>query len=424
MPVEVILPRVDMDMKEGKLARWHVKEGEAVSKGQTVFEIETDKAAMEIEAPAAGIIRDIAAEEGAIIPVGAPIAWIYAEGEAPAPRAAPVKTEAAPAQHVPIPESLPSLPAAQTESSGATPAARRLAKERGLEIGSVRGTGPRGRVQADDVLSARQAPAPAAKRSPVPGAGALLHMLTRGDLSRPPAVFIHGFGADQSIWKTSLASLDASIPIAQLDLPAHGKSPLGGAQSFADIVESVAQTLDASGIGPCHLVGHSFGGMIALALAAAKRVDARSLMMIAPAGLGPDIEREFLEGFTRATRVESLAPWLRLLFAKPALVTPAFAKAIMQSRDDETLREQQRKIADTMFPDGTQANDLRAALDGLAIPCKIVWGRQDRIIPPTHTANLPGHVALHLLAETGHVPHLEQPALVARLISELIKSAV
>jgi pyruvate dehydrogenase E2 component (dihydrolipoamide acetyltransferase) len=435
MPVEVILPRVDMDMSEAKISRWHVANGQAVVKGQTVFEIETDKAAMEIEAPASGTIDNISAEEGAIIAVGAPIAWIFAEGE---PRTNP-PTSVIPAwagthssagtnnAFVPSGPMGPGLSPSRSRSFAsaeqgrrdddvvrlppATPAARRLARQHGIDLRRVSGSGPRGRIHGDDVVGSLRT------------AQASLHLLTRGEVSETPAVFIHGFGADLAIWKTTLLELDRTLSTVQLDLPAHGKSPLGGVRSFDDIVESVAASLDALKFKGCHLVGHSFGGMIALALAATKRLDVRSLMLISPAGLGPDIEREFLEGFTRATRVESLTPWLRLLFAKPSLVSGAFARAIMQSRDSEALRDQQRAIADTMFPDGTQANDLRTALDGLTMPCKIVWGRQDRIIPVTHTANLPGHVGLHLLADTGHVPHLEQPALLARLIAELIRAA-
>ena len=401
MPVEVILPRVDMDMAEAKISRWHVSDGAQVAKGQTVFEIETDKAAMEIEAPASGILRGISAPEGTVVAVGVPVAWIYAEGEAVADKVKPA----------------------------ATPRARVLARERGVDLSGLQGSGPRGRIQAADIggeasgLPLRSAKAERGRPEASPPAAARLHTVQRGDVTAPPVVFIHGFGSDLTIWKSTLSQLDPATPTVQIDLPAHGKSALGGVQSFADIVEAVAQTLDGLGLNGCHLAGHSFGGMIALALAKRKRVALRSLMMISPAGLGPDIEREFLEGFSRATRVESLTPWLRLLFAKPALVTPAFAKAIMQSRDDETQREQQRQIADTMFPDGTQANDLRDALEDLAMPCKILWGRQDRIIPVTHATNLPGHIGLHLMADTGHVPHLEQPALVARLIGELIRSA-
>jgi pimeloyl-ACP methyl ester carboxylesterase len=431
MPIEVILPRVDMDMAEGRIAKWHVAEGQSVKKGEPIFEIETDKAAMEIEAPASGVIRNISVDEGASAAVGSAVAWIFAEGEAAAApksesKSVPVPPQSAAAALVATPEPSAGLiilePAKPAGKIAATPLARRLARERGVKLEGV-GSGPRGRIQSEDVpLEAKAAMpdmAPAGAFSALP----TLNLVRSGGLSKPPVLFIHGFGSDISIWRTTLAALDPALPVARIDLPAHGKSPLGGIESFEDIVESVARAIEASGISGCHIAGHSFGGVIAMALAAERRVDVRSLMLIAPAGLGPDIEREFLQGFTRATRVESLIPWLRLLYAKPSLVSISFAKAILESRDNETVREEQRRILDTMFPDGTQAVDLSSTLASLTIPCKVVWGRQDRIIPVAHAANLPGNIALHLLADTGHVPHLEQPAMVARLVAELVRAA-
>ena len=92
MPIEVILPKVDMDMATGKIAKWHVKDGDAVRKGALLFEIETDKAAMEIDAPGDGIIRNITAAEGAVIPVGQTVALIYQDGESAAAPAASGRT--------------------------------------------------------------------------------------------------------------------------------------------------------------------------------------------------------------------------------------------------------------------------------------------------------------------------------------------
>ena len=102
MPVEVIMPKVDMDMATGKLSVWHVSEGEAVAKGAPLFDIETDKAAMEVESPASGRLHHVIAGPGQTVDVGKPVAWIYAEGEdvgarpggAPAPAA-----EALPGRH-------------------------------------------------------------------------------------------------------------------------------------------------------------------------------------------------------------------------------------------------------------------------------------------------------------------------------------
>ena len=81
MAVEVILPRVDMDMTTGKIAKWFVEEGRTVAKGQALFEIESDKAAMEIEAPAAGVLSGVTGRPGDELPVGTVVGWIVAPGE-------------------------------------------------------------------------------------------------------------------------------------------------------------------------------------------------------------------------------------------------------------------------------------------------------------------------------------------------------
>ena len=81
MAVEIVMPRVDMDMTSGRMGRWHAAEGAHVEKGATLFEIETDKAAMEVDAPASGVLKFVAASEGDVLPVGACIGWIVAEGE-------------------------------------------------------------------------------------------------------------------------------------------------------------------------------------------------------------------------------------------------------------------------------------------------------------------------------------------------------
>ena len=170
MAVEVILPRVDMDMATGKISKWHVKDGEKVAKGALLFEIETDKAAMEIDSPAEGILRNILVSEGASAPVGSAVAYIYAEGEAmsaPAavkPEAATPKAEA-PVASAPAPQASP----VNGEAPRATPLARRLAREAGIAISAVSGSGPRGRVVAADVRKAADA-APVAAPPPVPAA--------------------------------------------------------------------------------------------------------------------------------------------------------------------------------------------------------------------------------------------------------------
>jgi pyruvate dehydrogenase E2 component (dihydrolipoamide acetyltransferase) len=152
MAVEVILPRVDMDMAEGKISKWHAKDGEKVAKGAPLFEIETDKATMEIDSPADGILRNIMVDEGGSARVGSAVAYIYAEGEASG--LPPAQAPAAPPPRMDTPVSGSTALDAATvtrQPPRATPLARRLAREAGLAIATLVGSGPRGRVMADDV---------------------------------------------------------------------------------------------------------------------------------------------------------------------------------------------------------------------------------------------------------------------------------
>lgn len=160
MPVEVILPKVDMDMVTGQIARWFVTEGDTVTKGDTLFEIETDKAAMEIDAPASGVIRQITGKERIDIPVGQAVAWIYDEGEAEtaadAEPSEPQKDEAPPpvAMQTTTSANVDEIKPGAMSPSGAgraTPLARRLARAAGIDVATIAGSGPHGRVTRTDV---------------------------------------------------------------------------------------------------------------------------------------------------------------------------------------------------------------------------------------------------------------------------------
>ncbi|MER8463784.1 pyruvate dehydrogenase complex dihydrolipoamide acetyltransferase [Mesorhizobium sp. M1396] len=175
MPTEVILPKVDMDMATGQISRWFAEEGARVKKGDVLFEIETDKAAMEIDAPASGVLRDVTGKEGVDIAVGAAVAWIYADDESYAP-ISPLEGEMStkstegvasggtalePRPVEPTPPDRPAAGRPPVEGEGrtrATPLARRLAREAGLNLSTVSGTGPHGRVVKADVDAALSSP--------------------------------------------------------------------------------------------------------------------------------------------------------------------------------------------------------------------------------------------------------------------------
>ncbi len=164
MAFSVVMPALEMAQETGKLVSWRKKEGESVSKGEPLLEVETDKAVMEIESPADGVLAGISAQEGAVIPVGQTIAWIVRPGETPPQQTAP--TVAAVSLPVTSPSSAtPSSPqTAKSAAPGISPKARRLAKERGVDVDRVQGSGPGGEILASDILAAAnsQAAAPAA----------------------------------------------------------------------------------------------------------------------------------------------------------------------------------------------------------------------------------------------------------------------
>ena len=157
MATLVVMPQMGYDMQEGTLLRWLKQEGEQVSRGEVIAEIETDKAAVEMEAFASGVLRKIVVREGVAVPVGETIAIIGEPDEELPEVAAPAATSALPRAEVAVPA--PPAPAPVSEAVPAagplkaSPVARRLADERGIDLRQVVGTGPGGRITRDDVLA-------------------------------------------------------------------------------------------------------------------------------------------------------------------------------------------------------------------------------------------------------------------------------
>jgi len=428
MATEVILPRVDMDMTSGRIARWFVGENARVEKGQPLFEIETDKAAMEVEAPAAGILRGVAGAEGAELPVGSTVAWIVGEGEAepvmPVSSGATLPGEAAPERPAGAAAaeergaaSEPAAPPRGTRRRPATPLARRRARERGMDFAALAGSGPHGRIQARDVpAAAPPAAAPQAEAAPLHSA-----WLRQGE--GVPLVLLHGFGGDLNGWRPFLAGGELAAPVLGVDLPGHGQSTLAATPSLESFAASVAETLRAQGIRACHLVGHSLGAAVAAAAAAGPVLTVRSLLLLAPAGLGPQINGAFLEGFVRARSQASLAAWMGELVADAAALDPAFVRATARQREGAAIREAQERVVAALFPDGAQAFSIRDTLAGIEAPVKLIWGTADRIIPASHARGVPGRIALHIFPGLGHMPQMEAGPEVRRLLAELIRAA-
>lgn len=176
MSVNILMPAISPSMTSGKLVRWHVEPGTRVRQGDILAELETDKAAMDIEAPADGVLETILVPGGtADVPVETPIG-VLASGAAepavepdlaPAPVAAPAPAAVAEPAPAPAPVAIPA-PAVDPDAPlrRISPLARRLAREMGVETDGLRGTGPKGRILAADIREAAERPAPAPAPAP------------------------------------------------------------------------------------------------------------------------------------------------------------------------------------------------------------------------------------------------------------------
>ncbi len=185
MPTQILMPALSPTMEEGTLAKWLVKEGDTVTSGDVIAEIETDKATMEFEAVDEGTMGKILVAEGSeAVKVNTPIAVLLEEGESaddideaasagPAPAAKPdaktdAKAEAPKAEPAPAAAEAPAAPRKDGERIFASPLARRIAKDKGIDLAAVTGSGPHGRIVKADVESAK----PGAAKAPAPGAAA------------------------------------------------------------------------------------------------------------------------------------------------------------------------------------------------------------------------------------------------------------
>jgi pyruvate dehydrogenase E2 component (dihydrolipoyllysine-residue acetyltransferase) len=195
MAFSVVMPALEMAQETGKLVAWRKKEGESVLKGEPLLEVETDKAVLEVEAPADGILAGVAVSEGAVVPVGKTIAWIVRPGEAPPAETLPAGpgngTANEPVRPVPVVAELPSERPGGT-AGRMSPKARRLAKEHGVDIGALRGSGPGGEILASDILAAASSrPTPVLVDVEIPGpVGRLMAERTTQSWTTVPHFFV------------------------------------------------------------------------------------------------------------------------------------------------------------------------------------------------------------------------------------------
>jgi pyruvate dehydrogenase E2 component (dihydrolipoamide acetyltransferase) len=236
-----------------------------------------------------------------------------------------------------------------------------------------------------------------------------------------PVVMVHGFGGSLETWAPNQAALaSAGYTVAALDLPGHGESSLDvGSGSLDELAATVLAYMDAAGIQRAHLVGHSMGAAVCLALADQGPARVRSLTLVGPAGLGQKIDADVIRGLVGARSREDLLPLLQRLFANPAAVPAAMLERMARFKQRTGAVEALTKIAMSRYagtPSGRQLRDVVGT-----VPTLMIWGAEDRMIPPpAPDAPVRAGVRLHVLPGAGHMVQLEAADAVNRLVADFL----
>jgi len=241
-------------------------------------------------------------------------------------------------------------------------------------------------------------------------------------------LLIHGYGGDRNSWLFLQEPLAGRHRVYALDLPGHGTSakdvgdsPAGPAEVLADAVVGV---LDAVGADRAHLVGHSMGGAVALAVTAREPRRISSLTLIAPSGFGPEVNADYLRGFADAQTRRELKPVIGQLFADESLVTRQLVDDLLAYKRLDGVDEALHALVGMLLDGDSQRADsvMVLASIGGAVPVTVVWGSADRIFPAKQAESVAGAVR-RPVDGAGHVPHMERPGEVQAAIEETIARA-
>jgi pyruvate dehydrogenase E2 component (dihydrolipoamide acetyltransferase) len=206
-----------------------------------------------------------------------------------------------------------------------------------------------------------------------------------------------------------------------LDLPGHGQSsPTYGKGSIRALSEAVIAAMDALNIQRAHLVGHSMGGAIALLLGATKPDRVASVTGVSPGGLGPELNRVFIDGFIAANSRKQMQDVLGLLFARPDSVSRQMIEEALQYKRLDGTVEALTAIAEANFTSGGQKSGLRELLPAMTVPVQIIWGRLDRIIPVSQSEGLSPPAKVAVFDGVGHMAHMERATDVNDLIATFV----
>lgn len=370
------MPKWGLSMTEGTIVEWLVAEGDALSAGQEIVEIETSKITNVFESPVSGPLRRIIMTEGDTAPIGA-MMGIVAEADV-----ADTDIDA-------FIETFQEEFALQVEA---------MAEAEGLEPEMVDAGGR-------SIRYLRMAPSD-----------------ENGD--GDPLLLLHGFGGDLNNWMFNQPALAENGVVYALDLPGHGGSSKDvGPGDVSTLTGAVVAFMDALGLQKAHLAGHSMGGAVALDLALSHPDRVASLSLVCSAGLGEEINGDYIAGFVAAAKRKDLKPVAQQLFADQSLVTRDMLDDLLKFKRIDGVQDALAAIVKGTFDGGKQSLVMADRLGGLTVPVQAIWGAEDQIVPPAHAGALADDANRHVLDGAGHMVHMEKAADVNRLLADFIAAA-
>ncbi len=363
--IPVLMPKWGLSMKQGILAGWLVEEGTRVAVGDEIMEVETDKIASAVEAADAGILRRCVARAGETYPVRA-LMGVMAPEEV---------------QDADIDAFIANYETPQDADDEEADAAAHYAF---IDL-------PQGRVR-----------------------------YAQHGQQGPALILIHGFGGDLDNWLFNIDALAQHTRLYALDLPGHGQSVKTiNDPSLTGLAESLQAFMDELGIEQAHLVGHSMGAVVAATLACNATGLVQSLSLISAAGLGPEINPDYIDGFVNAGSRRELKPVLLNLFADTELVNRTLVDDLLKYKRIDGVQDTLQQLSANLFAHGTQQCLLAERISELPLSTLVVWGTEDKVIPATHAQNIKT-AKVELIENAGHMVQMEQAGRINELILDHI----
>ena len=361
----ITMPKWGLRMKEVSVGDWLIEEGITVDSGMEVVEVETDKITSTVEVSDSGILRRAVAVSGETLPVGALLGVITEEEVSDEELDDFIQKF----QDNFVPEE------DNEEDSGP--------KTETVQIGEL-----------------------------------TLNFLRQGDAEKA-AFLLHGFGGDLNNWLFNHQALISNRTVITIDLPGHGSSSKDvGNGSFGFMAETILQFMKELDIMEADWVGHSMGGAIALQLAKSHPEMVRSLTLIGSAGLGEEINGDYLRGFTQSQSRRELKPFVQQLFKDSSLVTRQLVEDLLKFKRIDGVQVCLQTIMDCFIDGDKQVEILTNVLESQDIPALVIWGKEDRILPVDHAGSLPNQVQVKILEDGGHMVQMESASEVNQLINE------